>query len=1363
MNIIRTMFRTLGFTLVFVSALQTPFVSAQEADTQGSARQIEPALRFAHVDSDDGLVQNTIEAILQDRNGFMWFATEGGLSRYDGYRFTTFQNQPGTPNSLTQNHINDLYEDRDGMIWIATEGGGINQLDPLTEQFKHYGGPRNAANTIRGDRHFKTFQDSRGRLWFGGTDIFGLTVYDPRAQETFTYMQDQADPAGFHGRGIEDIVETADQQLWIAARNTIVRFDMNGETFHNYNLRNFNESFLNTLQIDRQGTLWAGGSAGLYRFDPVSDRFRPFPDTRGVNDILEVNNGELWLATSQGLYRFDPTTEEIIGTEKSHAGISYSLQSDTLFELYESRSGLIWIGGDKGIDVYDPHRARFAFYPQLNSDNRPGLAEGEITAIEVKGDTAWIAVDSVLHHINLNTNQLTVYDLKDHTVNGSSITAITQDHTGIVWLADRRGRLFSFSPDTETFELFPLAAQPAEQNPPARPNGPAPGAEPSTGRITYIIALAEDDAHHLWMAFDRGGLVRLDAARETTMRYEPPPGPALRGPSPPGNGPFSPPFENMSVDRAGNLWLSNLNGFHRFDPVSETYQRFRLLSPQGTDVWTEASLEDRDGIIWIASREGLFRLNPETGDVRRFTTEDGLPSNYLVGILEDASGDLWSSSKKGLSRFTPSTETFHNYDRFDGLQGSEFSSHVFAQADDGRMFFGGTNGLTVFYPHQIAESSFQPPIILDDFELFNQSVVPGPDSVLSKPIWQTENLTLDHTQNVISFEFAVLNYAFEDKNSYRYRLEGFENQWNETDSDRRFATYTNLPAGSYTFSVQAANRDGVWSDNEVTLALKILPPWWETSWTRFFAVLAAASLILGGYHWRVRSIAQRNKELRRAVDRQTEALVMRTEELQASEAQLREAKEAADAANRAKSAFLANMSHELRSPLNAILGFAQISNRMPDLPVEIQENLGVILHSGEHLLDLINQVLDLSKIEAGQMALQARDFDLYAMLDNLEEMFMMAAENKHLSLKFECADNLPRYVRTDVTKLRQVLINLIGNAVKFTARGEVLVRVNKIADIDTVEVPQVRLGFEVSDTGSGIPAKELPHIFDAFTQTELAREMQEGTGLGLPISRKIVRLMGGDIHVSSVPGQGTSFSFAITCPVGSSSKSLPEHDQQPVIGLVPGQPRYRILIVDDKWTNRQLLVKLLAPLGFDLREADNGQDAITIARSFKPHMIWMDIRMPVMNGLEATRRLKALPEGDAIVIVALTASGYDEERAKILASGCDDMLSKPFRAADILEMMARKLNVQYVYDTVPAATSPAPKQLSPAETSEMLRSLPYELLVRWIESVELGDVQMIATITADVRDYDPVLADSLSQLVQRFEFDELLAILKEAI
>jgi CheY-like chemotaxis protein len=435
--------------------------------------------------------------------------------------------------------------------------------------------------------------------------------------------------------------------------------------------------------------------------------------------------------------------------------------------------------------------------------------------------------------------------------------------------------------------------------------------------------------------------------------------------------------------------------------------------------------------------------------------------------------------------------------------------------------------------------------------------------------------------------------------------------------------------------------------------------------------------------------------------------------------------------------------------------------------------MGIITRSGEHLLTLINQVLDLSKIEAGRTTLNEKNFDLYRLVDDVEDMFQLKADDKGLQLICDRAPDVPRYVRTDEVKLRQILINLLNNALKFTQQGGVSVKVktedetqttkNLDAQVASPTVQPTTIIFEVEDTGAGIAPEEIDSIFEAFVQSKTGKEAQEGTGLGLPISRQFVQLMGGDMTVTSNLGKGTTFKFDIQASIVQAHDIESAKSTRRVIALEPNQPRYRILIVDDKRDNRQLLIKLLNPLGFELKEASNGAEAVELWDNWEPHLIWMDMRMPVMDGYEATKQIKSTTKGHATAVIALTASILEEERAVVLSAGCDDFLRKPFREADIFETMHKHIGVRYVYEEEIQRNSSITEDgaynvLTPAA----LAALPREWIANLQQALPQGDLDLIATIIEQIYTQNAPIANAISSYIDNFEYDKILTLITEA-
>lgn len=1298
------------------------FSSPPELAIVSDPQSIGPDLRFEHLTGREGLSQGNVYDIMQDRRGFVWVATQNGLNRFDGYVFKVYKHDSKNPNSLLANQVRTVFEDRQGRIWIGTELG-LNRFSPETETFVHFQRQTAVPKQISENVVFSIFEDSSGNLWFGGR--LGVTRYDP-ATDTFTSYSPKSQK-GLKAGSVWQFVEEDSQNVWMAASLSLLHFNPQTERFTSY-LPPERTTRIGSLVLEGKERLWVGSRTMIHQFDLVSKEFsKPeFELNLNAQTLFRDHDGMIWVGThGQGLVRVDPQTLQIQSHFQYQTLIPDSLNFNHVMKILQDQAGVFWIGTrGRGLNLLDWQQTQFSQFSNVSLSADPQKPNSIHSLYASPTGMVWVGSKHAIYRFEPQTNTVQHYFLpKITTASQRIIEEFQEDKDGKLWLASARS-LFRFDPQLATFQEFRL------QKPNQRQGG-----------ITFLRSISIDGNGIIWGAIRGSGLYRFDPSTEEIRVIRPP---QKKASAPPSQYLLNSRVFKLLKDHQGYLWVGYQDGeISRFDPKAETFLHYPHQS-EGTSplqATIRDMLEDRNRKIWLATSQGLTQFDPIKEQFTHYTEYDGLSEPYLESIIEDTEGNLWMGTSKGLIQFNPKTKNFHNFDRYDGLHDNEFSSAV-TKLNDGTLFFGGPFGMTSFHPKQLTENSYQALVLLTNLYLYNEPVTLNEGSLLKKAVWATESIQLKPKHGMISFEFTALSYAAAHKNQFRYRLEGFDAKWSTVSSSQRFATYTNLPIGTYQFVVQSTNNDGVWSSHEASIQVEVLPAWWQTIWFQMGVGLSLMVVVFGGVKWRLRSIQERNRLLENQVDERTK--------------ELKEAKDTAESANKAKSTFLANMNHELRTPLNAILGFTQIIARSSSLSSEQKSNLEIVKLSGEHLLNLINQLLDLSKIEANQETLQEREFDLYQLLTDLREMFILKANDKNLLFSVEKASNLPRYIRTDEMKLRQILINLINNALKFTVSGQVLV--------SALYLEKERFQFGVEDTGPGIAEDEVEQLFEAFTQTAVGKQASEGTGLGLPISRKFARLLGGDVTVRSVLGKGSTFTCEIQATESLGDNILESLPKREVIGIKPGQPQFKILIVDDQWANRHLLTQLFAPMGLDVREAENGQEAVAVWETFCPDLIWMDMRMPVMDGYTATQTIKSTPQGQSTIVIALTASNYEEEKALTLSSGCDDFLRKPFQAIDIFDRMHQHLGIEFIYqDNVDRSTLSAPPVDNEEWLVQALSQYPPEMLEKLHKSIQIIDLNAISERIEAFRQHDPQLAQEFSNIIKDFRYVQAMALLEQVM
>lgn len=1207
-------------------------------------------LKFEHLGTDMGLSQGNVKCVLRDSRGFMWFGTREGLNKYDGYGFVVYKNAIEDTLSISGNDITGMAEDKAGDIWIATSGGGLNRFDRSTNRFIHYRG------VIPADLISGPMLDDSGRIWVGSTDR-GLFVLEPATGKVVSFSNDPKNARSLSDNGVTAICEDSHHQIWIGTSHGGLNvYDRSRHSFTRYQHRNKDTTSLGGATVtsvfeDGYHRLWAGlRGGGLDLFDPPHGSFRHFRNDPNNSNSLASNvvlslqddaNGNLWVGTENGgISILDPRLKKF--RNYSHDDIdNTSLTNNSIYTIYRDPQENMWVGTyDGGVNLFNKSANQFSHYKH-NSSSESLANNFVLDILEDSRNNLWIGTDGGgLDRIDGRTGRFThfTHSMTDkNSICGNYVLTLCEDHEGNIWagtwgdgitVMNREGKVI------KTFKYDPA----------------------NTGSLSgnNVYFITEDKDRNFWVGTFGGGLSKYDSKKKIFLRY--------RHDNSNPNSLCSDDISCLQIDSKGQLWIGTFGGgLDRLDIRTGTFTHFvhdagknSLSNNNINDVY-----EDSHGRIWVCTTIGLDCLDPETGHFNDSLGKGEVSNAATFGILEDNKGDFWVSSNTGLSRIDARTGAVKNFSVADGLQFNEWKPHSCFKSRSGALYFGGVNGFNAFFPDSIRENPFDPPLLITGFEIFNKEVPIADDnkddSPLKKDIAETRDITISYKSSVISFEFASLNYTIPSKKHYAYILEGFDKTWNDIGT-KRTATYTNLDPGQYTFKVKGWDNSGNWSPAIASIGLTVTPPLWQRWWFRLLASVTAVIIVIAVHRIRLHAVKTQKKRLEGLVEHRTSLLALSRDEE-------RRAREEAEKASRAKSEFMANISHELRTPMNGIIGFTDLV-----LTTELQrsqrEYLENVQRSGYNLLGIINDILDYSKIEAGKLSIENTAFRPYLLVEETVGSLAIKAFEKNLELICEIDPTLPVQVLGDPVRIQQILINLLGNAIKFTEKGEIVVSVKKGAvSYDENGKRGQPVFISVRDTGIGIPPDKISQIFESFTQADSTTTRKYGgTGLGLTIARNLADMMGGALDVQSEPGKGSTFTLQLTLEILDEKVSGP-------ITLRPALRR--VLVVDDNLTNCHLMQNIFGYIGIECTFCTGGPDALRIlGTAIKEDQLFdlivTDHQMPGMDGItlvkEIKQSLKDRPQPFILMLSSLD-KGMCLEAAE--QAGIDMFLTKPVKLQEL--------------------------------------------------------------------------------------------------
>jgi signal transduction histidine kinase/ligand-binding sensor domain-containing protein/DNA-binding response OmpR family regulator len=1192
-------------------------------DFDNVAAQAEKII-FSNINVNNGLSDNAVKCIYRDSKGFMWFGTNSGLNRFDGYDFEIFRSEASDSSTLSDYVINVIAGSSNGDLWIGTRTG-ISILDGTTSRFRRIYLELPPPALCQDINYITALTEGPEGSFLAGTHN-GLFIIDSDGH-TVSHMLFDTKSCSSPVNNITSIVSDNKGSYWAGtSAGFIIKFRPGSGSVEKLEAEKDNEPSgeISRIFADRNGRLWVADRNGLHLYNIIDKEWdRDFRNLCGkrfanlqVTGIDEDNNGHVWVSTDgAGAFIFDsPEREPLNITSLPYA--KGSLSGNGLTALYCDSAGIVWLGNSRrGVDFYKENIVKFSLFQNYPTSEN-SLSNNDINCItEDRNGAMWIGTNGGgLNRYDRKLNSFTHYHASPGSLSSNIIVSVLESSDGMIWAGTYLGGLNRLDPETGMVKVYR--------------NDPADSASLSDDRVWDI---REDKSGNLWVATLTGGLNHLNIKTGKFRRFNS------------GNSALCFNYLNsLNLDESGNLWISSANGLIYFDPVNNRSECFYSnAGSEGSlsDNQVISTFEDSRGMFWVCTNNGLNLMNRSSKTFRVYNEADGLPSHSILRILEDRDSCLWISSRSGLSKMIITYQgsdspvvSFVNYGMNDGLQGKEFSETAAWGGSDGTLWFGGTEGLNAFIPQEIKVDPSQPVLAFTGLRIDNIPVTYGEiingRVLLDKPVYNTREVVLKYRENSFTIDFAALNYFFPETVQYSFNLEGLNDKWIFTKGDENYATFSNLDNGNYIFNLRGTNTDGIWSSNQVKLKIRVLPPIWK-SWYAYVVYGLMILTLLAILRW---------------ITLTRERMRMQLEHEQMESRHIHEI-------DSLKIRFFTNISHELRTPLSLILSPAEkLKSLWKEKPEEKQINL--IIQNARRLLFMVNQLLDFRKLEVQGFGFNPSLGDIIGFLRKSVAAFDDLAEQKQITLSFRPAtDELVTFF--DRSKLEKIIFNLLSNSFKFTNNGG---SITVTAGAEGTIREEILI--TVEDTGIGVPADKIGNLFTSFYQVDSGLSDQ-GTGLGLALVKEFVKLHDGDITVHSEAGKGSR--FTIVLPVRRESMISEVVVQTESANTVSERLRAKpkILIAEDDDDLRFYLKDNLKSL-YNIYESSNGIEAAGVINKIMPDLVISDIIMPGMDGIELCRLIKSDRKTSSVPVILLTGSSREELQRQSLETGADDCITKPF-------------------------------------------------------------------------------------------------------